>query len=180
MKESCLHFPRVVALLGSVALCLALFSGCGQTPQPSSPEAPGNATTTATNPSNKERHDLSRDEEHGGHTLARHVGRSDEELRDRLQRERDISAASTWTNRQIAEETVAAALRTEQRRIEQWEQRSFPRANLALHFDAGRSVGRSLRRGETQTTPCTNAVIVLKADGTESFYVLTTYPEARE
>ena len=39
---------------------------------------------------------------------------------------------------------------------------------------------RSLRRGESQTVDCTSAVIVLRADGPQDFYVLTTYPEARE
>jgi hypothetical protein len=58
--------------------------------------------------------------------------------------------------------------------------RGYPRANLALHFDAGRTIGRSLRRGEIQTVNCTSAVIVLRADGPNSFYMLTTYPEGRE
>ncbi len=58
--------------------------------------------------------------------------------------------------------------------------RGYPRANLALHYNAGRTIGRSLRRGEDAAVDCTGAVIVLRADGPESFYVLTTYPEARE
>jgi Bacterial CdiA-CT RNAse A domain len=54
------------------------------------------------------------------------------------------------------------------------------RPNLALHYDARRPIGRSLRRGENQVVPCTSAVIVLLASGPDGFYVLTTYPEARE
>lgn len=45
------------------------------------------------------RYDLERDERRGGHTLSRHVGRSDADLRERLSRERQISAASTYTDR---------------------------------------------------------------------------------
>jgi len=101
-------------------------------------------------------------------------------LRERLLRERNISAASTWTDRETAEITVAQALRAERGRIESWMRRGFPRANLALHYDAGRTIGRSLRHGEEQTVDCSNAVIVLRADGPDSFYVLTTYPEERE
>jgi hypothetical protein len=126
-----------------------------------------------------ERYDLARDEERGGHTLKKHVGRTDEQLQERLRRER-ISAASTWTDRETAETTVAEALRAERRRIDGWMRRGYPRANLALHYDAGRSIGRSLQRGEEQTVNCTSAVIVLRADGPDRFYVLTTYPEARE
>lgn len=122
-------------------------------------------------------YDLQRDEELGGHTLRKHVGRSDEELRERLEQEPRISAASTWTNTDLAEQTVAAALRDQAARIAQWQARGERRANLALHYNAGREIGRSLERGASQTVPCTGAVIVLKASG-DGFYVLTTYPEA--
>jgi hypothetical protein len=127
-----------------------------------------------------DRYDLERDERCGGHTLDRHVGRTDAELRERLEREPNISAASTWTDRATAEEVVAEALRAEGRRIENWLRRGARRPNLALHYDAGRAIGRSLRHGNNQVVPCTSAVIVLKASGPDGFYVLTTYPEARE
>jgi hypothetical protein len=125
-------------------------------------------------------YDLGRDEQRGGHTLARHVGRTDDELRERLARERNISAASTWTDRAAAEAVVAEALAAEHDRVESWRWRGYPRANLALHYNAGRVIGRSLRRGDSYTVDCSSAVIVLRADGPENFYVLTTYPEARE
>jgi len=165
-----------------VALCACVFFliGCGQAPQTSNDSVYGTAKSTPSKDSATERYDLSRDEDRGGHTLKKHVGRSDEQLRERLQRERDISAASTWTNREIAEETVAAGIRAERGKIENWERRGERRANLALHFGAGRAIGRSLRRGESETVNCTEAVLVLKADGADNFYVLTTYPEARE
>ncbi len=101
-------------------------------------------------------------------------------MEERLRRERNISAASTWTDRETAESTVAEALRAERGRIGSWMRRGYPRANLALHYNAGKPVGRSLRRGNSQTVNCTGAVIVLRADGPDSFYVLTTYPEAGE
>ncbi len=43
-------------------------------------------------------YDLGRDEGLGGHTLARHVGRSDRELAARLRKERRIAAASTYVD----------------------------------------------------------------------------------
>jgi toxin YxiD len=128
----------------------------------------------------RDRYDLGRDEARGGHVLERHVGRTDEELRERLQHEPNISAASTWTDRETAEITIAEALLTERGRIDRWMRRGYRRANLALHYDAGRTIGRSLRRGENQPGECSNAVIVLRADGSDGFYVLTAYPEARE
>ena len=57
-----------------------------------------------------ERRDLARDERRGGHTLARHVGLSDDDLRERLRREPRIAAASTWTDRRVAEQVVGETL----------------------------------------------------------------------
>jgi len=178
-----------VLLFVCAAWILPLFLGCGQAPAPErSPGIAEEPRSASANPSNtaasaaapsSDRYDLARDEDRGGHTLKKHVGRTDEQLAQRLRRER-ISAASTWTDRDAAETTVAQALRAEQGRINSWERRGYPRANMALHFDAGRSIGRSLRRGDSQTVDCTSAVIVLRADGPDSFFVLTTYPEARE
>jgi hypothetical protein len=108
------------------------------------------------------------------------VGRTDDELRDRLLRERNITAASTWTDRGTAEHVIGDALRAKGGRVESWMRRGYPRANLALHYDADRPIGRSLRRGEDRVIVATQAVIVLRADGPDSFYVLTAYPEARE
>jgi len=108
------------------------------------------------------------------------VGRTDDELRERLRRERNINAASTWADRPTAEHVVGESLEGERGRVETWMGRGYPRANLALHYDAGRPIGRSLRRGDDRVVDATRAVIVLRADGPDSFYVLTAYPEARE
>jgi hypothetical protein len=158
---------------------VGLLFGCGQgSNAPSGNREPPRGEIEPGSAS--ERYDLGRDEERGGHTLKKHVGRTDAELRERLSREGNISAASTWTDRETAETTLAQALRAEHGRIASWMRRGMPRPNLALHYEAGHPIGRSLRRGEAQTVECTRAVIVLRADGAESFYVLTTYPEASE
>lgn len=164
-----------------VVLCgLSLFPGaCGPGPKTYTDFVYSATKSTAGTESHGERYDLAQDEERGGHTLRRHVGQSEEKLRQRLQTERDISAASTWTDRATAEVTVAAGLRAGRERVADWERRGAGRANLALHFAAGRVIGRSLRRGEPETVACTEALIVLRADGKNGFYVLTTYPEAR-
>ena len=89
--------------------------------------------------------DLSADEALGGHTLARHVGRTDAQLAERLRRERDISAASTYNDRATAERTVGSALAEGGNRLAQWERRSGARPNLVLHYAdrARRPIGRS-------------------------------------
>jgi len=127
--------------------------------------------------------DLSHDEAAGGHILRKHVGQTDEQLRERLQRERHITGASTYTDRSIAEHAVGAAIVQSQERIQSWLSRSGGHPNLVLDYDSETPIGRTMNRGENQSHPCKHALVVLKYDlkyaGPNSYYVLTSYPECR-
>jgi CDI toxin RNase A-like protein len=82
-----------------------------------------------------------------------------------------------------AERVVGLALERERSRVESWRRRDGSRPNLVLHVDAPRGppIGRVLRRGSRQSVPATSALIVLRWSGApRDFYVLTSYPEARE
>jgi hypothetical protein len=126
--------------------------------------------------------DLSRDEAMGGHTLARHVGLTDAQLRDRLAEEPGISAASTYTDRATAERVVGDALEYLSARVAQWAARRGSRPNLSLHYHdrSTEPVGRSLERGDTRPRPCSDAVVVLRWDDRRGeYFILTSYPESR-
>jgi len=141
------------------------------------PPAPGNAEPA---PFSGTRRDLSQDEAAGGHTLGKHVGRTDAELRERLEHERDISAASTWNDRASAEAAVGAAIADQNTKISRWLARdSHPNLVLDYDGDSAHPFGRTLRRGDDQVQPCAHALIVLKWDGPNSYHVLTAYPECR-
>src|SRR5262245_40325842 len=94
-------------------------------------------------------HDLSEDEALGGHTLQRHVGKSDDDLRARLEREPQISSASTYTDRATAERVVGAALEKGSRAFTEWRERLGRRPNFALRYRADGVIGRSIARGHT-------------------------------
>lgn len=133
------------------------------------------ARPTASGPSR----DLSQDEAAGGHILRKHVGQTDDELRERLQRERRIAGASTYTDRATAEQAVGAAIAQSRDRIERWLSRSGGHPNLVLDYDSPTPVGRTINRGENESRPCAHAIVVLKYSGTSEYYVLTSYPECR-
>ncbi len=122
--------------------------------------------------------DLSRDEAAGGHVLRKHVGRTDDELRERLERERNISGASTYSDRGTAEHAVGAAIAVSQDRIQRWLSRPGGHPNLVLDYDSSQFLGRTFNRGDSQSRPCSHAVVVLKY-AAPSYYVLTSYPECR-
>jgi toxin YxiD len=141
--------------------------------QPPTPHAEASRSVSASS------HDLAVDEQHGGHTLKRHVGRTDDELQQRLERESNISAASTYTDRGVAEKTVAAALRDNGGKIDRWLQRGPSRPNLVVDYtNPTEPIGRTRYRGAMGSVPCDHAIVVLRPDG-DSYYVLTSYPECR-
>jgi len=123
--------------------------------------------------------DLTQDEAAGGHVLRKHVGQTDDDLRDRLRRERNISGASTYTDRVAAERAIGNALGYNRDRIQRWLDRSGGHANLVLDYDSDQPLGRTINRGDSQPRPCSHAVIVLKYDPPASYHVLTSYPECR-
>src|SRR5260221_2538567 len=100
---------RFVALIFSLA-GLSAVSGCGSGRSPEDRQEDRRPKVTAEIRTSSAGYDLGRDEQRGGHTLARHVARTNEELRERLERERNISAASTWTDRATAGVAVGPGL----------------------------------------------------------------------
>jgi len=124
-------------------------------------------------------YNLRRDERLGGHTLRRHVGKSDDELRQRLREEPNISAASTYNDEATAERVIAATLTQNARRVQTWQARAGRKPNLALHYRGSSPIGRSIRQGESVAERCSDAIVVLQATGEGGFKVLTTYPEDR-
>jgi len=147
---------------------VALLTSC----QPPTPHADAHSRTSTA-------HDLSLDERHGGHTLQRHVARTDDDLRERLHREGGISAASTYTDRATAERVIAAALEQNAEKVQRWMDRGSRRPNLVLDYtDPKDPIGRTMNRGAMGSVPCDHAIVVLKADE-DGYYVLTSYPECR-
>lgn len=125
-------------------------------------------------------YDLAADEALGGHTLARHVGKTDEQLAARLRNEPQISAASTYTDRATAERAVGAAIAAEKSKLSAWENRRGRRPNLVLHYaePSGKPLGRSLARGQAKAAAASRATVVLRWDERRArYYVLTSYPE---
>jgi len=122
--------------------------------------------------------DLSDHEAAGGHTLARHVGRSDADLARRLRREPNLAAASTFLDRASAERAVTATLAAERGRVDAWAAKGG-RSTLALRWRGdGTVVGRVLERGATSPVAAHGARVVLRRRG-DGWFVLTAYPEVR-
>ena len=177
--------PRPSAWL----LVSALAAACGSEP-PSRPPTPIAAAPPAIEAPRPEasrslapetpRYDLRADEARGGHTIERHVGRTDDQLRDRLRREPNISAASTYTDLTTAETVIARAFAEDDDEVAAWRARRGSRPNLVIDRTEPAPIGRSLRRNQREAAPCNRALVVVRWDVREDeAFVLTSYPECR-
>jgi len=165
-----MHMSSRALIFASVLMCMAGLLSC------QSQQKAGAEPTRSKDVSR----DLSIDDARGGHTLKRHVSRTDEQLRDRLQHEKNISAASTYTDRETAERVVGTAIQDSRDKVQRWIARGERRPNLVLDYtEPSDAIGRVMNRGAMGSVPCDHAIVILKADGEGDYYVLTSYPECR-
>jgi hypothetical protein len=180
VRNTIVRAAFALALCGLISCSPPASTDGGSSTSSSSGSISGSAEATVeTHATNGPVRDLSRDEAHGGHILRKHVGQTEEQLRQRLERERDITGASTYTDRSTAEHVVGAAIAQSQGQIQSWLGQPGRHPNLVLDYDSDVPIGRSMNRGEHHSRVCEHALVILKYNGPNQYYVLTSYPECR-
>ncbi|TWI06143.1 hypothetical protein IP90_00407 [Luteimonas cucumeris] len=117
-------------------------------------------------------------EQAGSHLIERHVGKSEQDLVDRLQRE-NISASSSFRDLPAAEHFVAATIAEHQDEIDAWVGGDGGRRLVIdARFDA--STGISVQRGESQAEDVFSVKLVLERSDSLGigYRIVTGYPTA--
>lgn len=114
----------------------------------------------------------------GGHTISRHIGISEAELRARLAAQARIPAASTFSTLSIAEQVISKALTQHSARIITWSQTARSGSRLALASNAGKIVGQGVIRSSGKLVNMNKIRIVLKYEtyNNKPYYILTAFP----
>jgi hypothetical protein len=115
----------------------------------------------------------------GGHTVARHIGKTEAELNARLLAEPRIPAATTFKTLEAAEKTLYQALRANKTAIETWAKTARPGARQAFEYSAGSQVlGEGVVRATGVLTQMTRMRFVLKMESYNgmTYYILTAFP----
>ncbi|MEF2074861.1 RNase A-like domain-containing protein [Consotaella aegiceratis] len=112
----------------------------------------------------------------GGHLLQRHVGKTDAELASGLQADPKISGSSTFTDRATAERSAAEAVDANPIVIKNFLQGS--NNQITIKHSYGSPVGRTMLRGQSASTPSSNALFIIRRDPTMStgYRIHTGYP----
>ncbi|MCM3353124.1 ribonuclease YeeF family protein [Bacillus halotolerans] len=117
---------------------------------------------------------LAAHEAKGGHLIDRHIGKTDEELLQRLQKNKKIRASSSFTDRPTAERVANQTLTKYKKEIEEWLNSDID-DTLPLPYRGTEVIGRGVRKGSNEVKDMTNARIVLRKNEDGSF-ILTGYP----
>lgn len=117
------------------------------------------------------------DDRWGGHTVERHVGKSDEDLRVRLARDTRLSTASAWDSPEIAARVIDATLERHAGELVTWLARAPPGNRRVIDHRGRERVGRAIRAEDPRkVVPLTNARLVIEALGQGRWRLITAYP----
>jgi hypothetical protein len=111
-----------------------------------------------------------------GHTIERHVGRSADQLAQRLTDNRALSRVSTFDDQLSAESLIGDLLDRHAEEVAAWASSGRPR--MSLVEEIGVRTGTTLERNGSLTTP-TGIRVVLVADPTarSGWRILTAFPD---
>lgn len=115
----------------------------------------------------------------GGHTIARHVGRTEAQLRARLVAQNKIPVASTFRTLKDAERFVAEALRANKTAIKDWAKGAISGQTKSFAYDAQRVLGEGVVRSTGQLQNMTKMVVVVRKvqEQNRIYFILTSYPK---
>lgn len=117
----------------------------------------------------------------GGHTIAKHIGQTKDDLLKRLAATANSrfapQAISSFSNIRIAEKSISSALSSNRSLIKNWAY--YPYKNLVIKYRAGSDVGYYIKRGTSEMVTTKNIKVVLtyQQHNGKPFYVLTAYPD---
>lgn len=118
----------------------------------------------------------------GGHSIGKHVGKSDRHLRDRLKEEPNIPAASTYGSFTEAKKYMGKVAQARKVDIEMWLKSGKSKSRDFTAEFPGEAIGKRLTRAEAKRgdkpSPSEQATIVIKRDPSapNGYLVITSFP----
>ncbi|WP_309295561.1 RNase A-like domain-containing protein, partial [Pseudomonas paraglycinae] len=114
-------------------------------------------------------------ESRGGHAIARHVDRSEAQLRARLAAEPNIPIASTFLNRSEAEAALSNVIRNNKVAIDNFVQGNA--SKLVINEQVSAPAGVGVVRQSGRLEPLSSIRLVLRRDATSplGYFILTGF-----
>ena len=124
----------------------------------------------------KKRHNIDSHEEAGGHTGERHIGKSEEWLKNRLKEEPNIPMASSFYSKEHANWAQNMVVRKHRKEIDAWL-KSGQTKPLIIDIAMQSIIGKVLKRGKNKAVPTKKVrAIVVKNPDLNSWHFKTSFP----
>ena len=124
---------------------------------------------------------LAAHEARGGHLIEKHIGRSEAQLRKRLDSEPRVPTASTFPDRAAAESTVSSVLRAKAKDIDEFlAEKNEKRLLLQQTFPSPVGVGVIRKSGKLEPLPVVTLVLRKSKESPVGYNLLTGYVEKNE
>jgi len=120
---------------------------------------------------------LAEEEAAGGHTIARHVARTEAQLRARLAAQTGITAASSFSDIKAAETVISDALKAYGPQIRAWSA-AGRLGQFKRTYDAGKVIGYGVVRATGNMTNMQKVLFILRptTQNGKLYYLLTAFP----
>ncbi|UII74332.1 DUF6531 domain-containing protein [Pseudomonas sp. HN11] len=105
---------------------------------------------------------LAAHEKAGGHLMEKHIGRTDQQLAERLQREPHVPTASTFPDRATAESAISKVLDNNKSKIKDFLKGT--EHQLVINQRTPGPIGTSWKRGAKTPTPGTQIRLIIRRD----------------
>lgn len=123
------------------------------------------------------RRDINIHELLGGHTIEKHVGKTEKWLRKRLEKETDITYASSFHNENIANKAQIEAIKQFGEEFDYWAKNSLSSKPIKITIELDESAGIIVGREKFGTQISNKVEIYVAKNNTErGWYIVTTYP----
>jgi len=113
----------------------------------------------------------------GGHLIERHVGKTDQQLTDRLNSQPNISAASSFPDEETADRAVGSAISANQNQIDAYVNGNQS-GYLRIDYDMGSNIGSVMQRGQSTSSSTTTVRVVIARDPSmpDGYRIVTGFP----
>jgi hypothetical protein len=121
---------------------------------------------------------LAEQEAMGGHTIAKHIAQTEQQLQARLVAEKGIPAASSFESVSTAENVLSQAVRVNGGQIRAWAATAPQGARYRFIYDAGKDIGYGVVRatGKLQQMQKIRLVLVKTNITGKIYFILTSFP----
>ncbi|MEH7461396.1 RNase A-like domain-containing lipoprotein [Bacillus thuringiensis] len=161
-------------VISVMLMMILVLSGCSSQTKPKD-----NQAASAINVSDKILDEMEGPPKNG-HTIERHVGKTDEQLKERLRTD-NVSAASTYYDKETATKAVKDTIKQHEKEIEKWLKESKEN-RLVLNTKHNFAVGKTVLKKDMRVKDgLRNTVTVLQRDkGSQlGFKIVTSYPSEK-